>query len=712
MREKLIFHEDLESLNKRIPNFSERRPRALDDGEGFNQNLTDALEIIEIPLGQIVWNFQVYRGWENVIRQVTQAIRSDIQTWSDHRYMYENHVWHQDEDDLYEVIASVSNKLNLANISTGSESDYKDFNLNKHSLFIMVLADNEPWRNSSDNWFVLLNGVDKVMTRDRFQRYALQWSFARPTGLFYYTDYRGQSLLSEDRNYTKCYNCNLYDKPRSRMVTVKDFRPRQSQKNWTRAKNLCDACVNHLEDNLLAYFEVPVDYNDASAYDYLVVRPGEQTSVDSERVEQASKTAWGSSNVGRFMRRNMDLVIYIIDGETLTLGESINFEYPFEVHSHSWNYRPSFYYTHNSGHPGSELQSVSTTANAGLNFHTRCGPFLGMELEVTVREDRVDQSAIQSVMEKAVRLFHPGDYPNTYRQQGPHQLLFRKDDGSLDSYKGTEYVSMPLSLDYWNNEVPDVFWNYLKDNFRALNDDRCGIHIHVPWESLIVVERWIFLEMLDTMVNHPLYKPLFQTITQRPSVSYARWDRITYEERGRDEEGNLWKAKQPVFNVALNEKQTNPDYNAKYMGLNTLHDETMELRYFQGNTGRNGILGKAQFVGAMWDIAKAYAHPFRDWDYQNDDNPPSALVDIINQIQLNAGDILLGWITVASTTDEFAKRHSHTRYDQLRNLIAAAIERGTYNYDFTKSTRAWYDLNGIARNHVQETTNDKQERTG
>ena len=94
MRQSLIFHEDLESLNKRIPNFSERRPRALDDGEGFNQNLTDALEIIEIPLGKIVWYFKRYNGWENVIRQVTQAIRSDIQTWSDHRYMYENHVWH------------------------------------------------------------------------------------------------------------------------------------------------------------------------------------------------------------------------------------------------------------------------------------------------------------------------------------------------------------------------------------------------------------------------------------------------------------------------------------------------------------------------------------------------------------------------------------------------------------------------------------------
>ena len=712
MRQKLIFHEDVESLKNRIPNFTERIPNRLDDGTRFNTNLTDALEIIEIPIGQIVWLFSRYRGWDDAIRQVTSDIRANIQQWSDHRYMYENHVWHINDDDLYEVISVVSRKLKLDNISWGNESDYRDLNMNKHSLFIMVLADDESWSQTQDNWFVLLNGIPQLLCRDRFQRYSLQWSFSRPDGQFYSTNYNGRSALSGDRNYTRCYNCSLFDKPRSRMVPVKDMRPRQTHKNWGRAKNLCDACVNHLAVQDIAHFEVPVDETNTSTFDYLIVRPGVQTSVDSQRVMQEDKTSWGSNNVGRFMRRNMDLVIYLIDGESLTLGDSINFVYPFEVHSHSWNYRPSFYYTHNDGQPGSELQSVSTTVDAGMHFHTRCGPFLGMELEVTVREDRVDQSAIQSVMEKAVRLFHPGDYPNTYRQQGPHQLLFRKDDGSLDSYKGTEYVSMPLSLDYWNNEVPDVFWNYLKDNFRALNDERCGIHIHVPWESLIVVERWIFLEMLDTMVNHPVYKQLFQTITQRPSVSYARWDRITYEERGRDEDGNLWKAKQPVFNVALNEKQTNPDYNAKYMGLNTLHDETMELRYFQGNTGRNGILGKAQFVGAMWDIAKAYGHPFRDWDYQNDDNPPSALVDIINEIQLNAGDILLGWITVASTTDEFARRHSHTRYDQLRNLIAAAIERGTYNYDFTKSTRAWYDLNGIARNHVQQTTNDKQERTG
>lgn len=711
MRQKLIFHEDLESLKNRIPNFTERIPNRLDDGTRFNTNLTDSLEIIEIPIGQIVWLFSRYRGWDDATRQVTQDIRANIQQWSDHRYMYENHVWNIDDDDLYEVISVVSRKLKLDNISWGNQSDYRDLNMNKHSLFIMVLADDESWAQTQDNWFVLLNGIPKLLCRDRFHRHSTMWSFSRPDGQFYLTSYSGRSALSGDRNYTRCYNCSLYDKPRSRMVPVKDMRPRQNYKNWSRAKNLCDACVNHLAVQDIAHFEVPIDETNASKFDYLIVRPGVQESVDSQRVMQEDKTSWGSNNVGRFMRRNMDLVIYLIDGESLTLGESINFEYPFEVHSHSWNYRPSFYYTHNAGHPGSELQSVSTTADAGMNFQTRCGPFLGMELEVTIREDRADQSNIQSVMEKAVRLFHPMDYPNNYRQQGPHQLLFRKDDGSLDSYKGTEYVSMPLSLDYWNNEVPDVFWNYLKDNFRALNDDRCGIHIHVPWESLIVVERWIFLELLDTMVNHPLYKPLFQTITQRPSVSYARWDRITYEDRVADDEGSLWKAKHAVFNVGLNEKQTSPAYNAKYMGLNTLHDETMELRYFQGNTGRNGILGKAQFVGAMWDIAKAYGHPFKDWDYEND-KPPFALVDIINEIQCNAGDILLGWITVASTTDEFARKHSHKRYDQLRNLIAAAIERETYNYDFTKSTKAWYDLNGIARTYVQETTNDKQERTG
>ena len=139
MRQKLIFHEDLESLKNRIPNFTERIPNRLDDGTRFNTNLTDSLEIIEIPIGQIVWLFSRYRGWDDATRQVTQDIRANIQQWSDHRYMYENHVWNIDDDDLYEVISVVSRKLKLDTISWGNQSDYRDLNMNKHILVFTIL---------------------------------------------------------------------------------------------------------------------------------------------------------------------------------------------------------------------------------------------------------------------------------------------------------------------------------------------------------------------------------------------------------------------------------------------------------------------------------------------------------------------------------------------------------------------------------------------
>ena len=89
---------------------------------------------------------------------------------------------------------------------------------------------------------------------------------------------------------------------------------------------------------------------------------------------------------------------------------------------------------------------------------------------------------------------------------------------------------------------------------------------------MTVPERYVFLTILEQMQEQN--SRLLEVIAGRSSNSYARRDSHVY--RG---------AKDREFQVALEKTQTgsNPKYNA----INTTHDATIELRYFQGNTGRN-----------------------------------------------------------------------------------------------------------------------------
>ena len=171
-------------------------------------------------------------------------------------------------------------------------------------------------------------------------------------------------------------------------------------------------------------------------------------------------------------------------------------------------------------------------------WYRKNGPFYGVELECNVKQNRPDYRDIHVVREQAIKLFHPAMYPEGYTQDGSHQLIYAKRDGSLNGTYGVEFVSQPLSYDYWVNHVPEVFWQYFKDNFLARNLGECGIHVHIGWDSMTVPERYVFLTVLEQMQEQN--SELLEAIAGRSSNTYARWDSLVY--RG---------AKDRAFQVAL-----------------------------------------------------------------------------------------------------------------------------------------------------------------
>ena len=74
--------------------------------------------------------------------------------------------------------------------------------------------------------------------------------------------------------------------------------------------------------------------------------------------------------------------------------------------------------------------------------------------------------------------------------------------------------------------------------------------------------------------------------------SYARWQPLVFQ-----------GARHRAFEVARQKQQTGD--NSKYWAVNTRHPDTLELRMFQSNTGKNSILGMIQFVQNMWAFSKS-----------------------------------------------------------------------------------------------------------
>lgn len=456
-------------------------------------------------------------------------------------------------------------------------------------------------------------------------KYVADAVFDKSTGrLEYYRD------LEQDRHYVRCKICSMFDLYRTNMVPVYT-----QQSQWTGRKNICRKCV--------------VDY--AMNEDCSVGFDGnKQLTISTQgtfrhlEVYSRDELTSLSGDYGRAFRYMYE---YIDDDPTaesdwidiykVETVEIPTWSYNFDTTMHSWNWRFPIFLTSVKGDEGDDPRYVSASIGYDWqkpSWYSSTGPYFGAEFECFVRNDRTDMRRNSEVKKTAVKMFHPLTYPSTYVQDAEHQLLYAKEDGSLNEGDGIEFVSQPLSYQYWMNEVPERFWEYFRNNFRARNSSQCGIHVHLGWASMDIVHRYIFLYFLNRLNLDN--SQLLQRVAGRGSTYYSVWNSLVYQ-GSRDQ----------VFQVALMKTQTGA--NEKYNSINTRHSDTIELRYFQGNTGENSIKGIFQFINGLYRISDRLADPFREWDYLEEEQP-TGLINILEDIKSDSDSAVLKHMMVDTDT--------------------------------------------------------------
>lgn len=433
--------------------------------------------------------------------------------------------------------------------------------------------------------------------------------------------------------YTKCVMCQCFNKVRTHMVPIRHAKPR-ARKAWNNRKNVCISCIKYVVRENLASQDRPSIrmWEGSVGFDGV-----DQLFYNPSREDWRFNDTWGHDV---FENANAEYKRFFgkLDIETIMRFRIIEridiprWNFRFDTTMHNWNYRFPVRLvnvntdgTKESDSPGKDYMDVQ--------WFYSSGPFYGMEFECFVRNDRTDYRDSNIVMQDAVRMFHDTDYPSGFEMyDGQHQLMYRKSDGSLRDGVGVEFVSQPLSYDYWMTQVPQRFWDYFQNNFRARNSSECGIHIHIGWDSMQVAERYVFLKILNELNSKR--SPLLAAIAGRDSTYYATWNTLFYQ-----------GSADTAFMVAMEKRQTDQSSTPKYNAINTLHDSTIELRYFQGNTGRKSILGIVQFVDFIYRHAVDVIHSdFHKegtaWNYLTD-GPRTFLRNELEKINNDVDEYLI-----------------------------------------------------------------------
>lgn len=435
--------------------------------------------------------------------------------------------------------------------------------------------------------------------------------------------------------YTKCVMCLCFNKVRTHMVPIRHARP-GIRNGWSNRKNVCISCIKYVcKDNLASQNRPHLRMWEGSVgFDGI-----DQLFYNPSRDDWSWNDTWGgqddvfenaNAEYKRFFRKLDEDTIYRI--RMIERVDIPRWNFTFDTAMHQWNYRFPVRLVSVDENGLKESDSPNKDY-MDYEWFYESGPFYGMEFECFVRNDRSDYRDSTIVMQDAIRMFHHTDYPSGWEMyDGMHQLIYRKSDGSLREGVGVEFVSQPLSYDYWMKEIPDRFWDYFQNNFRAMNSTECGIHIHIGWDSMQVAERYVFLKILNELNRSR--SPLLAAIAGRDSTYYATWNTLFYQ-----------GSADTAFMVAMEKRQTDQSSTPKYNAINTLHDSTIELRYFQGNTGRKSILGIVQFVDLIYRHAVDVIHSdFHNegssWNYSQE-GPRAFLQGQLEKINNNVDEYLL-----------------------------------------------------------------------
>ena len=220
----------------------------------------------------------------------------------------------------------------------------------------------------------------------------------------------------------------------------------------------------------------------------------------------------------------------------------------------------------------------------------------------------------KQIFERTIQTFHPQHYADRVEELAP-QLLYAKYDGSLPSNSGVEYISQPMSMKAWQ-QVPSLFWHTVNQTYKAFSVGGVGIHIHIPWAAFTEIQAYVFLSTLTALQENR--NGLLRRVAQRASNNWTAWDELEYS--------NVPNT------IAQVVKSREAENSSKYQGINLLHDNTIELRYFNSNAKGGRVLKNLEFVQMMYDYALALTDGY-DWDASEDEIPPSDIISLVEEFR-------------------------------------------------------------------------------
>ena len=419
--------------------------------------------------------------------------------------------------------------------------------------------------------------------------------------------------------------------------------PVETRRYLTYIKNIDKDVINHyrFQNDMRRRMSIRAwnreSYNDVDNADVIKTFPVDVRVID----DKPTLRIW-MDNLGdnrdfsyRFASQRRD--VRIEDGwEDVKAGIKLN------VSKNEYNWRPPFYYV---DYKDGKWLSTQTEANnravmdlAGSDvsgsqidnpdWHRQYGLFMGLELELIVRDSRKlfeDLGPLQ-IFERTIQTFHPQGYKDDCADLMP-QLLFAKRDGSLPSYTGVEYISQPMSMDAWN-QVPSLFWHTVNQVYKAFGVGGVGIHIHIPWSAFTEVQAYAFLEVLTALQRNT--NGLLRRIAQRASNNWTYWDELEYS-----------NVPNTIAAIATSRRAQN---SAKYQGINLMHDNTIELRYFNSNAKGGRVMKNLEFVQMLYDYACHITDDYF-WNPSDLEIPPTELVDFVDLFRVMKPDtVYADWI--------------------------------------------------------------------
>ena len=212
--------------------------------------------------------------------------------------------------------------------------------------------------------------------------------------------------------------------------------------------------------------------------------------------------------------------------------------------------------------------------------------FFGIEIEVEAGRNR-DESALYA------------------QQLESKDLAYLKQDGSLNN--GFEVVTHPMSHDFYKNEAQE-FWDVIEGlrteyKVKSWGTQTCGLHIPVSrtgFASGSHMHR--FLNLIYS--NQELY----ETLAGRSSEQWAKFTDIVNTEWIYDAEGNRDYINGKTTR-SFRRKLSHYNNSDRYSAVNTLNQETLELRIFKGTVNGHTIKAHLDLAHASVEYTRVMSVP-------------------------------------------------------------------------------------------------------